>query len=113
MLSLTSTWLYSKLVQTLMVSLRGILVATESTSFTNVPLKETNNVYTNLLYNNVHVVEDINKSKSLSFEFILGYPGIIFSVLNDILFKQMGGAAMGSLLGLHLANVFLSFYEIK
>ena len=89
--SLTSTWLYSKLVQTLMVSLRGILVATESTSFTNVPLKETNNVYTNLLYNNVHVVEDINKSKSLSFEFILGYPGIIFSVFNDILFKQMGG----------------------
>ena len=111
--SLTSTWLYSKLVQTLMVSLRGILVATESTSFTNVPLKETNNVYTNLLYNNVHVVEDINKSKSLSFEFILGYPGIIFSVFNDILFKQMGGAAMGSSLGLHLANVFLSFYEIK
>ena len=61
----------------------------------------------------MHVVEDINKSKSLSFEFILGYPGIIFSVFNDILFKQMGGAAMGSFLGLHLANVFLSFYEIK
>ena len=63
-----------------MVSLRVIFVETESTSLTNIPFKEINNVCTNLLYNNVQVVEDINKSKSLSFEFILGYPGIIFSV---------------------------------
>ena len=55
--SLASAWLYSKLVQTLMVSLRGMLVETESTSFANIPLKETNNGYKNLLYNKVHVVE--------------------------------------------------------
>ena len=31
--------------------------------FTNIPLKETINVCTNLLYNNVDVMEGINKSE--------------------------------------------------
>ena len=48
--------------------------------FTNIALKETINVGTNLLYNNVDVIEGINKSdfKNLLF---LTYPGMF----NDIL----------------------------
>ena len=47
--------------------------------FTNIPLKETNNICINLLYNNVDVIEGINKS-NLRISSILSYPGIVFYV---------------------------------
>ena len=47
--------------------------------FTNIPLKETNNICINLLYNNVDVIEGINKS-NLRISSILGYPEIVFYV---------------------------------
>ena len=95
------------------------------------------NICTNLLYNNVDVIEGINKSE---FENLLSLAtqesyfifndilykqkdGVAFKdilykqkdgvTFNDILYKQKDGVAMGSLLGPSKANVFLSFYEMK
>ena len=45
--------------------------------FTNIPLEETINICTSLLYNNIDVIEGINKSE---FGNLLGYPGIVFYV---------------------------------
>ena len=72
---------------------------------TNIPLKGTINICTNLLYNNVHAMERINKSE---FENLLSLanPESYF-MLNYILYKQKDDVAMGSPLGSTMANVFL------
>ena len=79
--------------------------------FTNIPLEETINRCTNLLYNNEDVIEDINKS---DFKNLLS-PATheSYFIFNDVLYKQKNGVAMGSPLRPTIANVFLSFYEIK
>ena len=75
--------------------------------FTNIPLKET----ISLVYNNVDVIEGINKSE---FENLLNFTTQeSYFTCNDILYKQKDGVAMGSPLGSTVANVFLSFYEMK
>ena len=79
--------------------------------FTNIPLKETINICTNMLYKNVDVIEGINKSE---FENLLSLATQeSYFMFNDILYKQQDGVAMGSPLGPTMANAFLSFYEMK
>ena len=79
--------------------------------FTNIPLEETINICTNLLYNNVDVAEGINKSK---FENLLSLASQeLYFMFNNILYKQNDDVVMGSPLGPTMANVFLLFYETK
>ena len=72
---------------------------------TNIPVKGTINICTNLLYNNVHAIERINKSE---FENLLSLANQeSYFMFNYILYKQKDSVAMGSLLGPTMANVFL------
>ena len=79
--------------------------------FTNIPLEETINFWTNLLYNSDDVIEGINKSEFKNVLSLTTHQ--LHFISNDVLYKQKDGVAMGSLLGPAMANVFLSFYEIK
>ena len=79
--------------------------------FTNIPLKETINICTNLLYKSVDVIEGIYKSE---FENLLSLATQeSYFMFDDILYKQKDVVAMGAPLGPTMANVFLSFYETK
>ena len=72
---------------------------------TNIPVKGTINICTNLLYNNVHAIERINKSE---FENLLSLANQeSYFMFNHILYKQKDGVAVGSPLGPTMANVFL------
>ena len=78
---------------------------------TNIPLKETISVCTNLLYSHVDVKEGICRS-------VFENPLCLttqesYFMFNDILYKQNDGAAIGSPLGPTIANLFLSFYKMK
>ena len=79
--------------------------------FTNIPLEETINTCPILLYNNEDVVEGINKSEFKNL-MSLATQGSYF-IFNDVLCKQKDNVVMGSPLGPTVANVFLSFYEIR
>ena len=79
--------------------------------FTNIPLEETINICTNLLYNNEDVIEGINKSEFKNLLSLATQES--YFIFNDVLYKQKDGVTMGSPLGPTMANVFLSFYEIK
>ena len=79
--------------------------------FTNIPLEETINICTNLLYNNEDVIEGINKSEFKNLLSLATQES--YFIFNDVLYKQKDGVAMGSPLGPTMANVFLSFYEVK
>ena len=77
--------------------------------FTNIPLKETINICTELIYDQNDNTEDLNKSE---FKELLSLAtNESYFVFNEVLYKQKDGVAMGSLLGLTLANAFLCFYE--
>ena len=79
--------------------------------FTNITLEETINICTNLIYDNVDVIEGINK---LEFKNLLSLATQeSYFLFNDVLYKQKDGVAMGLPLGPTMANVFLSFYEVK
>ena len=79
--------------------------------FTNIPLEETINICTNLLYNNEDVIEGINKSEFKNLLSLATQES--YFIFNYVLYKQKDGVAMGSPLGPTMANVFLSFYEVK
>ena len=79
--------------------------------FTNIPLKETIDICANLLYNNVDVIEGINKSELGNLLSLATQES--YFMLNDILYKQKDRGVMGSPLGLTMTNVFLSFFEVK
>ena len=79
--------------------------------FTNIPLEETINICTNFLYNNEDVIEGINKSEFKNLLSLATQES--YFIFNDVLYKQKDGVAMGSPLGSTMANVFLSFYEVK
>ena len=79
--------------------------------FTNIPLEETINICTNLLYNNKDVIEGINKSEFKNLLSLATQES--YFIFNDVLYKQKYGVAMGSPLGPTMANVFLSSYEVK
>ena len=73
--------------------------------FTNIPLEETINICTNLLYNNEDVIEGINKSE---FKNLLSLAiQESYLIFNYVLYKQNDGVAIGSPLGPTMANVFL------
>ena len=73
--------------------------------FTNIPLEETINICTNLLYNNEDVIEGINNSE---FKNLLSLAiQELYLIFNDVLYKQKDGVAIGSPLGPTMANVFL------
>ena len=78
--------------------------------FTSIPIEETIDICTNLLYNNEDIIKGINKSE---FKNLLLLATKKSYFIFDILYKQKDGMAMGSPLGPTLANVFLSFYEVK
>ena len=78
--------------------------------FTNIPYKETINISTNFLYNNEYGIDGMNKSEFKNLSLVTQESYFIFS---DALYKQKDGVAMGSPLGPTMANVFLSFYEVK
>ena len=78
--------------------------------FTNIPYEETINICTNFLYNNEYGIDGMNKSEFKNLSLVTQESYFIFS---DALYKQKGGVAMGSPLGPTMANVFLSFYEVK
>ena len=64
---------------------------------TNIPLIDTINICTNLLYNNVDVIEGMNKSE---FDNLLSLTTQdSYFTFNNILYKQKDGVAMGSPLG--------------
>ena len=75
--------------------------------FTNIPLEETINICTNLLYNNEDVIEGINKSEFKNLLSLANQES--YFIFNDVLYKQKNGMAMGSPFGPTMANVFLSF----
>ena len=79
--------------------------------FTNIPLEETINICTNLIYDNVDVIEGINKFEFKNLLSLATQES--YFLFNDVLYKQKDGVAMGSPLGPTMANVFLSFYEVK
>ena len=75
------------------------------------PLEETVNICTNLLYNNEDIIEGINKSEFKNLLSLATQES--YFIFNDVLYKQKDGVAMGSPLGPTMVNVFLSLYEIK
>ena len=77
--------------------------------FTNIPLKETINICTELIYDQNDSTEGLNKSEFKELLFLATKEP--YFVFNEILLKQIDGVAMGSPLGLTLANAFLCFYE--
>ena len=79
--------------------------------FTNIRLEETINICTNLLYNNEDVIEGTNKFEFKNLLSLATQES--YFIFNDVFYKQKDDVAMGSPLGPTMANVFLSFYEIK
>ena len=81
---------------------------------TDIPLEETINIFSNLLDNNEDVIEDINKSELKNHLLLESYSyqesNFIF---NSVIYKQKDNVAMESPLGPSIANVFLSFYEVR
>ena len=77
--------------------------------FTNVPLAETIEICTKTLYkrsppySTKHVFIELMKTATTSDEFSI----------NNIMFRQIDGVAMGSPLGPALANIFVGYYESK
>ena len=79
--------------------------------FTNITLEETINICTNLIYDNVDVIEGINKFEFKNLLSLVTQES--YFLFNDVLYKQKDGVGMGSPLEPTMANVFLSFYEVK
>ena len=73
--------------------------------FTNIPLKETISICTNLLYNKVAVIEGINKSEFGNLLPLATQES--YFMFKNILYKQKDDVAMGLPLGPTMANAFL------
>ena len=79
--------------------------------FTNIPLEETINICTELIYDQNDSIEGLNKSE---FKELLSLATKeSYFIFNEILQKQIDGAAMRLSSGPTLANAFLCFYEKK
>ena len=74
--------------------------------FTNIPLDETIDICINQLFENTDTVPGFKKSE-LKQLLCLATKESYF-IFNGLLYKQIDGVAMGSPLGLSLANAFLS-----
>ena len=65
--------------------------------FTSIPLEETINICTNLLYSNENVIKGINKSE---FKNLLSLAAQeLYFIFNDVLYKQKDDLAFRSSLG--------------
>ena len=73
--------------------------------FTNIPLEETINICSNLLYDNEDVIEGINKSEFKNLLSLATQES--YFIFNDLLYTQKDGVAMESRLGPTIANVFV------
>ena len=82
--------------------------------FTNVPLEETIDICADALYRNDDVEPMITTLTEDSFRKLLRMvtSGVEFS-FNDIMYRQVDGVAMGSRLGLVLADNFVGYCESK
>ena len=77
--------------------------------FTNIPLEETIKICCDSQYKNQELLPKINKNQ---FEKLLRAALCNNdSLFDDIVYQQVDGVAMGSPLGLTLANAFLAHYE--
>ena len=87
------------------------LVSYDVTSlFTNIPLQETIDIATNLLFNHNPNL-DITK-RELEKVFLFATSQIHF-IFNSKLYNQIDGVAMGSPLAPILANIFIGFHGSK
>ena len=82
--------------------------------FTNVPLEEVINICADALYRNDDIEPVITTLTESSFKELMRLvtSGVEFS-FNGTMFRQIDGVAMGSPLGLTLANIFVGFFEKK
>ena len=78
--------------------------------FSDIPPEETINICTNLLYSNEDIIEGINKSE---FKDLLSLATQELHFIFNVPYKQKDDVGMGSPLAPVMANVFLSFYEVK
>ena len=79
--------------------------------FSSIPLEQTINICTESIYDQNDSVQGLNKSgfkELLSFAISKSY-----FIFDEFLYKQIDSVAMGSPLGLTLANSFLCFQENK
>ena len=77
--------------------------------YTNIPVKETINIITDLLYENDNSFRNMGKN---DFKKILeSVTSNTYFIFNSIYYKQLDGLAMGSPLSATLANVFLCYHE--
>ena len=77
--------------------------------FTNIPLKETIKICSNLLFRDNPIIDGLSKAE---FEQLLTIATTeSFILFNGCYYKQKDGVAMGSPLGPTLANIFLSYHE--
>ena len=99
-------------LKTLNLNNQNYIVSFDITSlYTNVPVKETVNIITNLIYNNN---EDFKGMTKNDFRKLLELTtGDTYFIFNDIYCKQIDGLAMGSPLLATLANIFLCYHEVK
>ena len=79
--------------------------------FTDIPYEEIINICTNLLYNNDDIIEGANKSEFKNLLLLATEES--YFIFSDVIYKKKDDMAMGSPLEPTMANVFLSFYEIK
>ena len=77
--------------------------------FTNISLEETIEICTNNLFKNSDVVHGLKKREFKDLLCLATKES--YFVFNNILFKKIGGVAMGSPLGPSLANAFLAHHE--
>ena len=77
--------------------------------FTNIPLDETIDICVNQLFENTDTVEGFTKSELKQLLSLAKKES--YFIFNCLLYKQIDGVAMGSPLGLSLANTFLSYHE--
>ena len=77
--------------------------------FTNIPLEQTIEIWTNNLFKTNNIVHSLKKSE---FQDLLSLATTeSYFIFNNILYKQTDRVAMGSALGLSLANAFLVYHE--
>ena len=76
--------------------------------YTNIPVKETINIATELIYENGNFR---NLSKNEFRKLLDSITSNTFFIFNSMYYKQLDGLAMGSPLSAALANVFLCFHE--
>jgi hypothetical protein len=77
--------------------------------FTNIPLKETVKICSNLLFRDNSIIDGLSKAE---FEQLLTIATTeSFILFNGCYYRQIDGVAMGSPLGPTLANIFLSYHE--